>query len=162
MMINLFKYRTGREAAGKVWISRVTHKTSGKMAGVMTHSIIHHFGEIQMTLQLFDAEILGNQAQALLNDQFITDNPGKDLPNIAWFGVWCLKDTDEPYWNPEETDTLNKSSTNCSIWQGSPAMAGQFMYAGWSPPESASISSTLAAMRRCPMCSQNCSLYHRI
>lgn len=29
-----------------------------------------------MTWQLFDAEILGNQAQILLDDQFITDNPG--------------------------------------------------------------------------------------
>lgn len=74
----------------------------------MMHCIIHHSEELHMTWQLFDAEILGNQAQVLLDDQFITDNPGEDLPNIAWFGVWCSKDTEGHFWNPEETDTLNQ------------------------------------------------------
>lgn len=40
-----------------------------------------------MTWQLFDKEIVGNQAQVLLDDQFVSDNPGEALPNIAWFGV---------------------------------------------------------------------------
>jgi len=61
-----------------------------------------------MTWQLFDKEILGNQAQVLVDDQYIIENPGEDLPNIAWFGVYCQKDTDGQYWNPEETDMLNQ------------------------------------------------------
>ena len=61
-----------------------------------------------MTWQLFDIEIVGNQAQVLLDDQFVSDNPGEALPNIAWFGVWCQKDTIGQFWHPEETDTLNQ------------------------------------------------------
>jgi len=61
-----------------------------------------------MTWQLFDIEILGNQAQVLVDDQYIADNPGESLPNIAWFGVWCLKDTDGHFWSPEETDMLDQ------------------------------------------------------
>lgn len=61
-----------------------------------------------MTWQLFDTEILGNQAQVLVDDQYITDNPGQSLPNIAWFGVWCLKDTDGRFWSPEEADMLDQ------------------------------------------------------
>jgi hypothetical protein len=61
-----------------------------------------------MTWQLFDIEILGNQAQVLLDDQYVADNPGAELPNIAWFGVWCQQDTGGHYWNPEETDKLNQ------------------------------------------------------
>lgn len=37
-----------------------------------------------MTWQFFDTEIPGNQAQVLLDDQFVSDNPGLALPNIAW------------------------------------------------------------------------------
>lgn len=61
-----------------------------------------------MTWQLFDIEIVGNQSQVLVDDQYISDTPGEDLPNIAWFAVWCLQDTAGHYWNPEETDTLDK------------------------------------------------------
>lgn len=61
-----------------------------------------------MTWQLFDATIVGNQFQVLLDDQFISDNPGEALPNIAWFGVWCQKDTDGQFWNPEEADMLEQ------------------------------------------------------
>ena len=61
-----------------------------------------------MTWQLFDIEIIGNQSQVLLDDQYISDNPGESLPGIAWFAVWCLQDTAGHYWNPEETDTLDK------------------------------------------------------
>lgn len=61
-----------------------------------------------MTWQLFDIEIIGNQSQVLLDDQYISDNPGESLPNIAWFAIWCLQDTAGHYWNPEETDILDK------------------------------------------------------
>ena len=64
-----------------------------------------------MTWQLFDATIIGNQAQVLLDDQFVSDNPGEALPNIAWFGVWCMKDTDGQFWNPEEADMLEQIET---------------------------------------------------
>lgn len=64
-----------------------------------------------MTWQLFDSEILGNQSQVLLDDQFVSENPGEALPNIAWFGVWCIKDTDGQFWNPEEADMLEQIET---------------------------------------------------
>lgn len=53
-----------------------------------------------MTWQLFDIAIIGNQSQVLLDDQYISDNPGALLPDIAWFAVWCLQDTAGHYWNP--------------------------------------------------------------
>lgn len=61
-----------------------------------------------MTWQLFDTTIVGNQSQVLIDDQFIADNPGEDLPNIAWFGVWCEQDADGHFWNPAETDKLDR------------------------------------------------------
>ena len=61
-----------------------------------------------MTWQLFDSTIVGNQSQVLLDDQFVSDNPGEDLPNIAWFGVWCMQDTNGQFWNPEEADMLEQ------------------------------------------------------
>ena len=64
-----------------------------------------------MTWQLFDATIVGNQSQVLLDDQFVSDNPGEALPNIAWFGVWCMQDTDGQFWNPEEADMLEQIET---------------------------------------------------
>ncbi len=61
-----------------------------------------------MAWQLFDTTIVGNQSQVLLDDQYIADNPGAELPNLAWFGVWCQQDTDGHYWNPAESDTLDR------------------------------------------------------
>ena len=40
-----------------------------------------------MTWQLFDTTLAGNQFQVLLDDQYISDNPGKELPNPGWFGL---------------------------------------------------------------------------
>lgn len=60
-----------------------------------------------MTWQPFDTTIIGNQSQVLLDDQFIGDTPGEDLPNLAWFGIWCLQDAEGHYWNPAETDKLD-------------------------------------------------------
>ena len=45
-----------------------------------------------MTWQHYDTEILGNQSQVLLDDNFVGDIPGDELPNLAWIGVWCQKD----------------------------------------------------------------------
>lgn len=58
---------------------------------------------------------LGNQFQVLLDDQYTSDNPGEELPNLGWdgmgwFGVWFQRDTDGHYWNPAESDTLEKSN----------------------------------------------------
>ena len=65
-----------------------------------------------MAWQLFDTTIVGNQSQVLLDDQYVSDNPGEELPNLAWFGVWCQQDTDGHYWNPAESDTLDKIEHN--------------------------------------------------
>ncbi len=61
-----------------------------------------------MAWQLFDTTIIGNQSQILLDDQYLADIPGEELPNLAWFGVWCQQDTEGRYWNQAETDALNK------------------------------------------------------
>lgn len=55
-----------------------------------------------MTWQLFDTTIVGNQSQVLLDDQFVADMPGEELPNLAWFGVWCQQDTEGRLWNHAE------------------------------------------------------------
>lgn len=60
-----------------------------------------------MTWQLFDTTVVGNQSQILLDDQYLTELPGEELPTLAWFGVWCQQDTNGHYWNPTETDTLD-------------------------------------------------------
>lgn len=65
-----------------------------------------------MSWQLFDTSIVGNQSQILLDDQFVADIPGEELPNLAWFGVWCQMDTEGRYWNHAETDTLDLIESN--------------------------------------------------
>jgi hypothetical protein len=69
-----------------------------------------------MTWQLFDIEILGNQAQVLVDDQYITDNPGESLPNIAWFGVWCLKDTESDILDQIESELLGLAAQFGNGW----------------------------------------------
>ena len=32
---------------------------------------------------------LGNQFQVLLDDQYTSDNPGEELPNLGWDGLVC-------------------------------------------------------------------------
>lgn len=60
-----------------------------------------------MTWQLYDTEILGKQSQVLLDDSFVGNIPGDELPNLALISLWCQQDTDGHYWNPDETDTLD-------------------------------------------------------
>ena len=59
-----------------------------------------------MTWQLFDTTIIGDPFQILLDDRFVADIPGGELPNLAWFGVWCRQDTEGRFWNHAETDKL--------------------------------------------------------
>lgn len=61
-----------------------------------------------MTWQLYDTEILGNQSQVLLDDSFVGELPGEELPNLAWVGVWCQKKPEGQYWHPEEAEMLDK------------------------------------------------------
>ena len=61
-----------------------------------------------MTWQLYDTEILGNQSQVLLDDNFVGDVPGDELPNLAWIGIWCRKDTEGHYCHPDELDQMEQ------------------------------------------------------
>src|SRR5512135_3709638 len=61
-----------------------------------------------MTWQLYDTEILGNQSQVLLDDSFVGNLPGAELPNLAWIGVWCQQNPEGQYWNPAESETLDR------------------------------------------------------
>ncbi len=61
-----------------------------------------------MTWQLYDTEILGNQSQVLLDDNFVGDLPADELPNLAWIGVWCQQGPEGHFWNPDEADMLEQ------------------------------------------------------
>ncbi len=65
-----------------------------------------------MTWQLYDTEILGNQSQVLLDDSFVGELPGEELPNLAWIGVWCQKKPEGTYWHPDEAEMLDKIENN--------------------------------------------------
>ncbi len=60
-----------------------------------------------MTWQLFDANILGEPYQILLDDQFVGNMPCDELPTLSWFGIWCRQDTDGHFWNQLETEKLS-------------------------------------------------------
>lgn len=102
-----------------------------------------------MAWKLFDTMIIGNSSQILLDDQFLANIPGEELPELAWFGVRCRMDTEGRYWNQAETDTLNK------IESDQLALLDQFgndraVYVRRrNPPGNVNISFTTAAMRRC-------------
>ncbi len=77
-----------------------------------------------MTWQLYDTEILGNQSQVLLDDNFVGEIPGDELPNLAWIGIWCRKDTEGHYCHPDELDQMEQIENELM------ELAAQFAH-GW-------------------------------
>jgi hypothetical protein len=53
------------------------------------------------------AEIEGQAAQILIDDQFRASTPVLELPRLAWFGVYCQRAPGAGFWDPQETDKLD-------------------------------------------------------
>jgi len=53
------------------------------------------------------ADIEGRPAQILVDDQFRDSAPVRELPRLAWFGVYCQRAPGVGFWDPEETDSLD-------------------------------------------------------
>jgi hypothetical protein len=52
-------------------------------------------------------EINDRRAGVLIDDRFGTEAPVKDLPQLAWFGVYCQKEPGGGFWHPDETAGLD-------------------------------------------------------
>jgi hypothetical protein len=53
------------------------------------------------------AEIEGRLAQILIDDRFKASAPLRELPRLAWFGVYCRRPPGAGFWDPEETKSLD-------------------------------------------------------
>jgi len=52
-------------------------------------------------------EINGRPAGVMIDDRFSGAAPVKDLPRLAWFGVFCQKKAGGSFWHPDETQRLD-------------------------------------------------------
>ncbi len=52
-------------------------------------------------------EIDGKPVGSLLDAQFARQAPTEQLPNVAWFGVYCCLPAGAAFWDPEEEPTLD-------------------------------------------------------
>jgi hypothetical protein len=52
-------------------------------------------------------EIEGRLAQILIDDRFKASAPVRELPRLAWFGVYCQRNPGTALWDPEESDRLD-------------------------------------------------------
>src|SRR6266542_3208541 len=55
----------------------------------------------------YQFQIEGKPAGALLDTQFATRPPTDQLPNLAWFGVYCRQSPGAAFWDLEEQPTLD-------------------------------------------------------
>jgi hypothetical protein len=46
-------------------------------------------------------------AQVLIDDRFRSSTPVRQLPRLAWFGVYCRQDVSDGFWHPDETASLD-------------------------------------------------------
>jgi hypothetical protein len=60
-----------------------------------------------MTWKFFEAKADGQRAQILIDPRFSGNMPTAQLPNVAWFGVWCREDPGGAYWSPQEAPSLD-------------------------------------------------------
>jgi hypothetical protein len=51
--------------------------------------------------------IQGRPAGVLLDDRFRAALPVRELPRLAWFGVYCRHEPGGGFWNPDETASLD-------------------------------------------------------
>jgi len=52
-------------------------------------------------------EIDGRPAQVLIDDRFRSVAPTRELPRLAWFGVYCRDDPGGAFWHPDESANLD-------------------------------------------------------
>lgn len=52
-------------------------------------------------------QIEGRLAGVLFDDQFRAALPVRELPRLAWFGVYCRQDAGGSFWHPDETERLD-------------------------------------------------------
>ena len=52
-------------------------------------------------------EIEGRAAQVLIDERFKGSAPVRELPRLAWFGIYCQRDPGTAFWDPEETEALD-------------------------------------------------------
>jgi hypothetical protein len=60
----------------------------------------------------YSCEISGKPASVLIDERFAPQFPIRELPRLSWFGVYCNQPTGRAFWNPEETDDLDRIETD--------------------------------------------------
>ena len=61
-----------------------------------------------MTWRTYLCEISDKSALVLIEDRFADQFPVDELPLLSWFGVYCNKPTEGAFWNPDETNLLDR------------------------------------------------------
>lgn len=61
-----------------------------------------------MAWKHYICEISGKPASVLIDGRFADQLPVKELPQLSWFGVYCQQPGGAAFWNPEETDVLDR------------------------------------------------------
>jgi hypothetical protein len=56
----------------------------------------------------YECSISGKPALILVDQSFSSKGPIKELPQLSWFGVYCLNSSGASSWDPDETETLNR------------------------------------------------------
>jgi hypothetical protein len=65
-------------------------------------------------------QIEGRPSGVLIDDRFRASSPVRELPHLAWIGVYCRLDSGGGFWHPDETASLD------SIEQDLVRLAEQF------------------------------------
>jgi hypothetical protein len=52
-------------------------------------------------------QIESRPAGVLIDDRFRRSLPVRELPRLAWFGVYCRHDPGGSFWHPDETERLD-------------------------------------------------------
>ena len=52
-------------------------------------------------------EIEGRPAQILIDESFKSSAPVRELPRLAWFGVYCQRPPGPAFWDPDESEQLD-------------------------------------------------------
>src|SRR5581483_4040338 len=60
-----------------------------------------------MTWRAKSLSIDGRPAHVLLDDKFAPAPPCEQLPHLAWFGVYCIRDPGSAFWDPAEGPRLD-------------------------------------------------------
>ena len=61
-----------------------------------------------MSWKHYTCEISGRRALVLVDDRFAQQSPIKQMPRLSWVGVYCNQPTGGAFWNPDETELLDR------------------------------------------------------